>query len=265
MEEQHKNIDKYLDGEMTPDEVMRFEKQMQTDDDLAEEVRMQEDMRSAYSEHVWFKKPSEYNDDKEVEQLTSFFESEETSELKQTIKESMSDSKETVVNRMPWFIGIAAAVIGLMAIMFIYFPSKSSLKGLYGQYMSINDLPTLITRGEGNYLMAKGQLSFVKGDYSEAISYFERSNKEENDINPIVYIYLGISHLEQNQFELALSEFEKLKNSNALEAARADWYMAMVYLKKEDRTDLLKILERITLNEQNYKFQEAKKLFEQVQ
>lgn len=263
-EKRRKKIDKYLDGDMSSAEIAEFEDMLKSDEELMEALKLEKDMRAAYSENQWFETSSK-SDSEEIQQLATFFESDEADKLKNTIKTVIEDSNGTGTNRRFLYLGTAAAIAAIIAIVLVYLPTQFSTKDLYDEYMSFNDIPTLISRGDSVSSMVQGQLAFENGDYQQAITHFENGLNDSTEIDAIAYIYLGIAHLELDHYQLALVEFDKLKKSTSLEAVRADWCKAMVYLKKGDTPRLSKILNQITSNKRNYKFKEAQKLLKEIQ
>ncbi|MBQ4822808.1 hypothetical protein [Aquimarina sp. MMG016] len=257
-------IDDYLSGNMSTSEKKAFEERLDTDPALAEELILQKDMLSIYEDQEWLEGDKNALKTEEAKQLKSFFESEEASDLKTTIREVVSENKYKPYNKSFWFIGIAASIALLITISLFVFKDNSYDK-LYVEYIRIEEIPSLVTRGvDNNKLLEDAQLLFEEKKYQQAISIFTSYQSNNNSIEPLSYIYLGVAYLELKDFDNALNQFELLKTSNTLQSKKANWYKAMVYLKENKKRKLVNILKGILSDENNYKFKEAQKLLEKI-
>ncbi|WP_109300518.1 tol-pal system YbgF family protein [Aquimarina sp. AU474] len=258
-------IEKYLDNEMSVEEKQAFEIKVGNDITLAEELKLQKDMRLVYNEEDWAEGNKEILKNSEAKQLKSFFKSDETAVLKTSINEVIAENRLSTSNRRPLFIGIAAAIAVLMTISLFVFKDSSTDK-LYAQYIQVDDIPSLITRGEENdKLIENAQLLFEDKKYNEAITIFVKYQSEAESINPLSYIYTGIAYLEVDNFDKAIGQFNSLASSGTLQSKKADWYRAMVYLKQNNRELLLEALQSITADTSNFKYVEAKELIDLIE
>lgn len=259
------DIDTYLDGEMTVDEQTAFEARVAADPELAEAVKLQKEMRVVYDDHGWVAGNKKVLQQENAQQLQSFFRSEEATALKNTIAEVVSENREKprTSNAFRW-IGIAASIAVLIAISTFVFRSNN-YDDLYAQYVAVENIPSLVTRGEEKeQLLQEAQLLFDDKKYDEAVGMFEKYQHTSDEVNPLSYIYTGISYIETGKYTQALDQFELLKKSNTLQSKKANWYIAMIYLKQGKARKLKDVLQSILADPTNYKYKEAGELLEAI-
>lgn len=88
-------------------------------------------------------------------------------------------------------------------------------------------------------------------------------NLEENS-NPLLFIYSGMAQAELGKLDEAIDQFDLLENSNSLDASRAYWYKALVYLDNDAVQKAKEQLKKLLDTPGNYKFEEAKELLEKL-
>ncbi|GAA4274436.1 hypothetical protein U6A24_15805 [Aquimarina gracilis] len=256
-------IDKYLDGAMSSEEKRTFEEKANLDATLAEELKLQRDMRSIYKDEEWIEGDKSILKGEEAKELGDFLKSKEAASIKETIKEVIDENRSNSGGRKFYFVGVAAAIAILLSI-FIF--SESKYDKLYAHYVELDNIPSLITRGEQeNELVKKAQLFFEDQKYEEAIQSFSTyQSTNVKSIDPLTYIYTGVSYLEIRDFENALDQFELLEKSNTLHSKKANWYRVLVYLKQGDKEKLRETLKNISSDKNNYNFQKAKELIKKI-
>ncbi|SHI68829.1 tetratricopeptide repeat protein [Aquimarina spongiae] len=258
-------IDKYLDNIMTREERRAFEERVDNDSTLAEELKLQKDMRTVYDDNDWIEGDKTALKNDEAKQLRNFFASDEAKSLKASITEVMDNNRLNSGNKRFYFLGIAASIIVLMTISIFVF-SESDYNDLYADNIALEEIPSMITRGEEeNELINNAQTLFENKKYREASDVFSKyHNSDVDTIDPLSYIYKGVAHLELNEFDKALGQFGLLEQTHTLQSKKADWYRAMVYLKQEEKEKLRQILLQITSDSTNYNFERAKALLEDI-
>ncbi|MHA7057879.1 hypothetical protein ACWGOQ_0011705 [Aquimarina sp. M1] len=257
-------IDYYLSGAMSTSEKQAFEERLRADTSLAEELKLQKDMRSIYEDQKWEEGDKKALQTQEAKQLQSFFESDEAVHLKRTIKEVVSENSSRSPQKAFWFVGIAASIAVLLTVSLFVF-KDANYDELYASYINLDEIPSLVTRGENtNVLLEEAQLLFEDKKYQETISSFASYHSVAASIDPLSYIYNGIAYLELNEYNNALAQFELLANSKTLQAKKANWYVALVYLKQKKKRKLKDVLQIIIADRSNYKYQEAQELLEKI-
>lgn len=257
-------IDKYLEGNMTDVEKTSFEDEISHNTSLAEELKLQKDMRAMLSEDEWVDSDISILETESAKKMKSFLESEEATRLKHKIAEVVVENRKEK-NRNSSFFKFAIAA-SIAVIMFVsVFNFNSSIDELYPDYINTDELPSLVTRGDKNTdLLTKGELLFEEKKYNEAIKVFKEYQDSSESINAINYIYTGISFIEVKNYKEALSQFELLERSETLHSKKHYWYKAMIHLKNSDEKELINILNIILKDPKNYKYSEALKLLEAI-
>jgi len=256
-EEIYKKIETYLGGDMSSDEVKEFELRMSKDINIQKEVKLANEINHHLNDESWL--PAKGFKDRKIRQdLEDYIKSAEANEVKSKLLKANQRYKrpKTTLKSKSWLVAIAAVfIIGLCTT--VYFNQNPS-KDLYAQYYAEKDLPSLVKRGAENELMNNGIVAFKAKEYEKAISFFE--DYEEKTKDPLLYSYIGFSHLELHNINEALVNFDKLLNSNSLDKSRALWYKSLVYLKMDQSDELMKLLLEITNDSTNFNYKKAKKL-----
>ncbi|MCK8522691.1 hypothetical protein M0D21_13990 [Aquimarina sp. D1M17] len=257
-------IDDYLNGKMSILEQQMFEEKLRTDAILAKEFKLQKEMLAVYGGKDWVEGDKNILKTDRAKQLRSFFQSEEASDLKVTIQAVVTGNRKNVNHKKLWSIGIAATVVILFMVSLFVF-KDNSYDDLYGTYIHLDEIPSLVTRGNRTHsLLEKAQLLFEEKEYDRAVQFFSEYHQKETTINPLSYIYNGIAYIELGKFDNALEQFELLEQSKTLQAKKANWYKALVFLKQKNKVALKSILQTIISDNSNYKYTEAKEILEVI-
>jgi uncharacterized protein HemY len=99
--------------------------------------------------------------------------------------------------------------------------------------------------------------AYEAGDFEKAAQQLE----EILDANPekqILHFYLGIAHLETDDFPAAVESFKAAQDSVYLE--EANWYLALAYLKQQQPELAKDILSGFANNPQSRYYEKAKDL-----
>jgi len=218
MEDLHTTIERYVNGELSGQELAELEKRLESDSDLAAEVQLFKQAKDSLSDQ--------------------FVHEEAENNLKATLQEvspSYFQEKKKQARIIPLLrryglpaAGIAAAV----ALILIFQPFQASL---YDQY---KQLPTasFIEQSEPEQAdLAAAQQAFNQKDYSTALDIFQqylaqKANQDDVEIR----FYAGLCHLELDQLSEARTIFESLQSGNSVYKNEGSWYLAMTYLKEKN-------------------------------
>ncbi|SEM20258.1 TPR repeat-containing protein [Aquimarina amphilecti] len=262
----HDQIDAYLRDELSIEEKALFEQSLKNNPELLHEFRIHQELFALTDESVWINEsfiPSE----EEVKEVETYFRSTEAKKLKNTIAQAQINYQKG--NRFSFFNNrlflpiLAAASIALIVILYT-FNSNNSTRDLYVEHSRWKDLPSLTSRSDENQL-AEGQKMFEQKKYQESYSLFKNYVENNDQTSPSVLVYVGLSALELNKYEEAISYFDRLISSDAVDQSKGYWYKALVYLKQDNEDRAILILENILLDEQNYNFNKAKVLLKKMQ
>lgn len=257
-------IDDYLSGNMSISEQQAFEERLRTDTALAQEFILQKEMFAMYGNEKWIEGDTDILKTDKAKALQSFFKSDEALGIKATINEVITENRISMNSKKFWFIGIAASIAVLLTVSLFIF-KDNNYEELYASYVHLDEIPSLVTRGEDAHkLLEEAQLLFEAQKYEEATQSFSEYHQKEMAINPLSYIYNGIAYIELGKFDSALAQFKQLEDSNTLQAKKAKWYRAMVFLKQKNKTKLKEALQAILNNDSNYKYKQAQELLDKI-
>lgn len=223
-------IEKYLLGDMNPDEKEAFEKKIQEDRFLAEQVSLQKDLMIG---------------------VDSYFKE----ELKQELKEIESSYRRKTILKIPdkLFYGIAASFALLIVAGIFVFRIGSSSSEIYDQYMKpYPNIVNPITRSEEQADDSEKAYQYYEiGDYETAINMFE-NYLEENPANEAASFYLGLSHMMADQTRRSIEYLELVVNTSSRFSEPAKWYLALAFLDLGKKSKAQEVLIQITNSESAY-------------
>jgi len=270
MEEKiYHKIEAYLSGTMSDKDILEFEATLQNDTILKEEV----ELYKAINFHL-----TEVEDDQEVftespykRTLGNFVGSEEGRALDIQLKsigehyhlsEEKKNKKRSNRSRLTYLLVSSAAVF--VFVLIVLTNKQTAESDLFASYYNPDDLPSFVTRGDGNSPLAEATANFNASKWEEALKDFNRYIKEEEEFNPLVFIYTGLIQMEQGNLKEAIQQFELLENADTIDTSKALWYKTLTYLKFNKRAEAKIILAKILKNSANYKFKEAQKLLKDI-
>ncbi|MDC8004682.1 tetratricopeptide repeat protein [Aureisphaera galaxeae] len=244
-EKTYEHIDGYLKGTLDEDTRNNFEQRLQSDSELREELEIQKKLYEHFEVH-----------------------SEEEERL-QGVMKSIEDAGKAYHGlhgrrkKLRYFIPVAASIVLLVGY-FMFFGSSSSMDSLYAEYSDWDSLPSLTERGTEVNTLQKAADYFSEKSYAEAISALQ-THLEKDPENPLALSYLGLSHLEMQNYDEAIKTFDLLQNGTSLDRNKALWYKAMTYLKAKDEANTISTLEHLLEDSNNYKHKEANELLKTLQ
>lgn len=211
------DIDRYLDGTLEVAELEAFEKALEEDAQLSREVEIQRELRRGIR--------SKGND--LLKDRLRKIHAEEITDA-QPVSESASPKKGRLIP-MRWpMLGAVAAVLLLIAV-FVLFPGKPEPEQLFAQNYEPYEI-SLVQRGDDADALAKADEDYRSGNYQAAILSLE-SLLQNQPANAKLHLVLGICYLETDQLPQAREHFELALN-NSLYQDKAQWYLALTYLKQ---------------------------------
>lgn len=218
-------IEKYLDGNVTEEEKIEFEKRMENDKILASQVTLHKNVNNAIKE-----------DDVHHFRLNI------RSLIRGRKLQTTKVRTQTRYLRYP----IAAAIILLIGFSLwqIVF-NKSSLE-IYSMFY--HPYQTDISTRSGDQKVDKVQLSYLlyqEGDY-EASFEILTNYLTKNFNNQTAHFYYGMNALELQQFDLAIKELKAVAEDLSTPfSIHAKWYLAMTYLKINQEEEASRYLQQL--------------------
>lgn len=246
-------IEKYLSEELTSEELIEFKTRLENDNDFALEVNLYSEINQTLtSRRSNFKEENDLRNT--LEDLGKEFVANNQSSVDS--EQLVVDKKSKIFSLKPYikFIAVAASVILIVSI----FRLNGNLN--YNDFANHQQLD-LVVRGTTDEHLTIAQDAFNAKDYEIAekelrtVLYADNSNTE-------VQLYLGVSLLEQDKFELAEATFNTLKNGKSIYKNKAIWYLALTKLKQKDYKNCELLLKLIPKDSEDYG--NAKKLLRKL-
>ena len=252
-------IEAYLAGNLSDQELEVFEMELRESAELQEQLALSRRINAHFNDETILAEGMESTRAKEY---IDFLESAEADALKDQIandhkKFAVSDKKK---NSKSYLLIAASIVVLLTSALFLLFQNPSSEK-LYAQYYSDSDLPSVINRGEEVGSLEKGVLSFQESQFEEAIAFLKQPTNDE-DKEVARRLYLGMSYVENQEYERGIQEFDLVVSANSIDATRGLWFKAITYLKMDNKSRAMEVLKM--LEPGNFNFDKAQRLLEEL-
>lgn len=228
-EEKYILFDQYLQGEMSHEAQLDFEKQLSENHELASEFETFKDVQ------IQLETKFDFAADRDA------FEE----NLKAISKEHFKIDNSKVISLKSLVYLVAASVVLLLGL-FLFHPEPKPDFGEYNQYENVY----LTERSEGVANLKQAETAFNAKDYKAAIPLFEAVLRE-NKTAEIQYFY-GVSLLENNQIKQAEAVFNEIKSGNSIYKNKAIWSLALAKLKQKDYKACKEILLTIPSDYENY-------------
>ncbi|MGE4289935.1 MAG: tol-pal system YbgF family protein [Salinivirgaceae bacterium] len=223
----------YLYGEMNAQEKTSFEKELETDQTLINELLLHHEVDKAIAKET---------------KIKSFRQSLEA--IHQDIAEPRKNKIINLQNKWYW----AAASITVFSGTAIYTFSKNaqSSQKLYKNYYEVWQ-PGFVTRGiETESVNDAIMALFEQQDYQLCIEKIQKLDKEAV-ISPKIQLIHGCSLMELGKFDEAIKVFNYFESQDyTIYTETALWYKALSYLRNDDRTMAKESLQQIADNENTY-------------
>ncbi len=262
-DEINEKLRRYLDGELSPEELTDFETEIAQSEELQEQVALHRQIDGFNDEEDW----SLYEGDtRAIKDNIPLFEDAETREFSDKLKDFRSGSNKTTARprrKSRWAIAMAVAA-GLALILYLTLPKGASMEDLYVEHSTWDELPSLTVKGEANAEAEIEQL-FLQENYSEVISKIDALSIYDRSSASTFLLYKGVSQLELDLYEDALRTFKALIESDLIDNHKGYWYSALAHLKKGDKVLAIEALEVVAANENYFRNTEAKELLEDLE
>ena len=236
--EKNKLIEKYIQNRLSQDEKSEFEKLLINDLDFKKEVDL----------HVNLKKVAQHEDTADFKKLVSNFE---------TVKPQQR------INYTKWLA--AASIVLLVGLTYIFnLNDTTSSNDLFNNYFEPyrNVIQPIERSNTQQNEKTMAFMAYEKGEYTKAVNLF--TNLYSNTKEPYYLFYKANALLKLEKADEALPLLrEHLKTKDTL-TEKTQWYMALAYLKLEDKVNAKKLLQKV-ITEGKYKTKEAEKLLKEFE
>ncbi len=235
--ENQKRIQRYVTDELSDAERSDFEAELKTNSNLEEELRFSEDLVFTLKNKAALDANSMYKD------ATADLQIEPDYDALNHFKSGNGGMPFT-----KWLLGGVAIILVATSAMFftstgLFAPSESEM--LAQQFLEPFEN---IIGTPGNGLLAEGMEAYDKGGFSKASKLL--STYLQNDDNPPIRLYLGISQLFAEELTSAIENLEKTRATGLSPNGVAEWYLALAFLKNDEISNAIPLLESLQENEQ---------------
>jgi len=245
-------IDRYIQGEMTMEEVKKFEEVLNKDATLKEEVDLYLVLKADY--HI-----------EKKHHFDNLIFTEELNPKKVLINKS-SRQKALLLKPIFRIAALLTLGIGMTFFAYKYLHFANSTQELAQTYLLERYPEPPIKRGQSDMLLTQAQNAYKSQTYNEAIQGFQKI-EQNGDANAEHYFYLGLSYLYKtnSQPQKAIMYFNKSIQSNPKQfEEEINWFKALAYLKDQNKEEAKVIFKKIISND-SWKKTEAQKLIEMIQ
>ena len=235
-------IEDYLNGLLTPTDKLAFEADLQTDNSLLEELELHKRLRG-------FVKENEVQNLKY--QVKNWLLEEEDKEETKIIQLPSAKPKGYFNNN---YILRIAAVLMLVSGVGWYF-IRNNAAGNETQYLAeLSSQNPEQLQGVADERTAWTE-AFRDKNYQNVIDYLSKKTEQ----SPEEIYYLGLSYVVTQQYEKAIEQFTKKSILDSVYVEKADWALALVYLKQKNNDLAKPLLEKIAGSDSEFS-EKAKEL-----
>ena len=169
--------------------------------------------------------------------------------------DSTERGKIIKLDRFYWAAASVVALLSISSVLFYLLGASESSADLYAEYYK--PYPNVISvtqRGEEKELneLEMGFQAYENNFFEKAIEHFEKAISH-ND-TPILKFYIGSSYMGLNKTKNAIPWFEEVVGDSEVEFHdQANWYLALCYLKEDNREKAKYFLLKLQVGEGSYK------------
>jgi tetratricopeptide (TPR) repeat protein len=240
------SIEQYLANEMAPSERTAFKKELKSNPDLAEELKLSQSIDSAL-----------LRDD--IIDLRQ--------KLITAINAGRVVKEEVPVVHMyarKWWYAAASlvALVAVAATLYLQAPRSISNDSLFNQYYNSENI---VDQTRSNQNIVEAVIKFQQKDFRTASALF-KSILDIDNSNIAVWFYYGISNIETQNYDNSIKAFTTIiKQNDNLYIEHAEWYLGLCYLKNNQKDKAIDQFVVVASNPDNFHRQEAKNILEKLQ
>lgn len=238
-------IEKYLAGNMAEQEQFAFEQEIDASPDLKAEIEESALAKWTIQAHAR---------EEEKAKLDALYQANE---------------KEAQVISLLHYRWMAVAAVFALFILgyFLLKPSPAIQKEeLIAAYYEAPQAPDIMgsstesdTESDTEELLRKADLAYGDQNWSEALRFYDQIEQDSLSDFQLsrIALFQGISHLERGEWDQAKEFFE----STTQHTEQSDWYLAILWLKKDDKERAGEALQKIIDTPEHFYQQKAKELY----
>ena len=234
-------LQKYLDHSLTEEETVLLEKEIKENPDFQRELDEASEVRKAIIAH-------------KKEQLRTTF---------KTLEQSQK--KPFITKLIPFSIA-ASVFISILIVAYFLMNSPVSHETLFLEnFEPYRNIIIPIERGEtpphNKNLEYDAFYNYETGNYDTALQEFTRLYETEK--TSYYLFYKAICELQLDKVDAAIDSFLAHQKLNDTFKEKGKWYLALAYLKNNDRAKCKIILEEV-IQHKSYNYVKAKQILEHI-
>ena len=243
IEEKYELFEAYLDNSLNEDEQILFDTLMQ-DDVNKKEFEEYKNIQVQLA-HVMNSEKDEKAFVQNVKNISASFKDEKLNERESTNKPTWQISTNT-----KWILSAAAVLLFGLFIGQQYFNTPTGMRELYATNYTPEELS--IERGTNDDSLTAIAKLYNAHQYKEAIPLMQQfMTTHAENIN--LKIHLAICMMEIQDYPNAEQTLKNVIAENNLYKEKAQWYLAMLYLKQENKKELKALIHQFDKNHFYYK------------
>jgi hypothetical protein len=152
------------------------------------------------------------------------------------------------MNRRWWYAAAAVLILAIGATWWLR-KTETASQDLYTQYFHADPGLPVAMSSTNAYTFYDGMVSYKEGKYKEAAAMWTKLGNEKGFTDTLQY-FIGVAHLnsnalpEANQYLLPVAN-----NSTSVWKDKATWYLALSYIKADNRTEAVRWLTQLPNDE----------------
>lgn len=215
-------IQDYLDRTLTADERLAFERQLETDKALREELALQRELRDIITKH----QAAEAG----------------VPALEATLRQARTAHEADVPRKKPGVIRLLLPVVAAAACLLVVF---NYLELFAPDFEQLPEMATSVTRdGGADSTYQQAASAFNSGNYQTSITLLDPLITDDTTIVRYRY-YRGLSHLGQAQYRQALTDLEPIADGSSVFAGDACYFAAVAWWRLGHHDEALTYVERV--------------------
>lgn len=254
-------IDNYLKGSLSTKENFDFKKEIDTNPELKELVKIQEGLFDT-NDYLNLKNRTNVRSFEAINHYRNQINSEDNQQLLSKIKEAGEKyNSQNTTSKKGYLKYYVAASITLLFSTLFFLNSSSNLEDVYNDNADWSDLPSYVSKGdESESTLTTGEQLFRNQEFEKAITALKKINPSHK-MYPYALFYIGAAYEKINQNNKALKAFDEVsKIKDFAENSRGYWYQLLIYAKENNKEKATEIKEIILQNPDNYNYDKVKEL-----
>ena len=231
-------IIRYVDGELSPEELGPFVAAMHSDPQLAAEVGLYRELKAVLKERL--------PEDETREGLTQ-----RTARLNKQYFEPLATHPPVASRKIPvfrWLTPVAAAACILVVAVLLWPGDYNHKLDRLGE----TDMIGITERGvQSDTLLQKASVFFNQKQFEKALPLLNQAVTADSN-SQLALFYQGIAAWHTGDLQLARTSLQQVYDKGSLLKSDAAFYMALTYAKEKNKTMAMEWLQKIPTTASEY-------------